>query len=199
MFFHDVIVLASRCWQFFLCFPVVNRWAVCLSRLRRYLSCIWINHLTFFFYLHAGTFKYPVVFRYAFSCHSFLNIKMQTGFLVFSFGWQSVSRLRIETSEVFELYFNQSPCFYFVSWNRKFQNICGLQVCCFMMYFLWHQEADGVLCSLVVDSRKNNGLVMSIGTITIWEIWLWLYHVLKYICLSALLIGTGRFCLCAVN
>lgn len=98
-----------------------------------------------------------------------------------------------------ELYFNQSPCFYCVTWNRKFQNICGLQVCCFMMYFLWHQEADGVLCSLVVDSRKNNGLVMSIGTIVIWEIWLWLYHVLKYICLSALLIGTGRFCLCAVN
>lgn len=82
MLFHDVIVLASRCWQFFLCFPMVNRWAVCLSRLRRYLSCISINHLTFFS-LHAGTFKYPVVFRYAFSCHSFLNIKMQTDFFVF--------------------------------------------------------------------------------------------------------------------
>ena len=136
MLFHDVIVLASRCWQFFLCFPMVNRWAVCLSRLRRYLSCISINHLTFFYYMQALS---SIQWSSGMLFHAtvFLTLRCRRIFL-FSFGWQSVSRLRIENSEVFELYFNQSPCFYFVSWNRKFQNICGLQVCCFMMYFLCH-------------------------------------------------------------
>ena len=80
MLFHDVIVLASRCWQFFLCFPVVKQVGSLLIETSEVFELYFNQSSYFFFYLHAGTFKYPVVFRYAFSCHSFLSIKMQTGF-----------------------------------------------------------------------------------------------------------------------